>query len=228
MKNSHSQHRQRVKQEFRDNGLEHFPDHKVLEMLLFYTIPQKDTNPIAHRLIERFGSFSSVFEAPYDLLLAEEGIGPETATYIKALSAYVKRYMIDTYAERNYLKTSGEIKEYIRYRFLSDIVEKVLLVCLGPGKKIVYSGTIAEGTLEQVEIIPANLIKISLRANAVQAILAHNHPGGFCNPSRKDLNTTFILYEELKRVDVELIDHMIVAADGIYSMQESGMFPRSL
>ena len=66
MENSHHKHRQRVKQEFRENGMEHFPDHKALEMLLYYTVPQKDTNPIAHRLIEHFGSFSSVFEAPYE------------------------------------------------------------------------------------------------------------------------------------------------------------------
>lgn len=225
MANLHRDHRQRVKKEFRDNGMEHFAPHKVLEMLLFYIFAQKDTNPLAHQLIERFGSLSGVFDAPYELLLEVDGVGPEVATYIKALAAFVKRYMVDAYSTLDRLRGPEDAKEYARYRFLSDAVEYVLLVCLGPGDRIVYSNRIAQGTLEKVDLLPSDVVKACLRANAVKAILAHNHPGGFCNPSRKDLQTTHLLRDELRRVDVELVDHIIVASDGVYSMQESGMLP---
>lgn len=227
MDNSHRDHRQRVKKEFRENGMAHFPDHKVLEMMLFYSFAQGDTNPLAHRLMERFGSLSGVCDAPYALLLEAEGVGPETATFLKALGAFVKRYMIDAYSAHNAIRSPEDAKEYVKFRFLSDAVERVLLVCLGPRGRILYSGHISEGTLEKVDLVPGTVIKACLRANAVQALLAHNHPGGFCNPSRKDRSTTLLLHDELQRVDVELMDHIIVASDGIYSMRESGMLPDS-
>lgn len=225
MSNDHKDHRQRVKQEFLSNGMEHFPPHKVLELVLFYCIPRKDTNVIAHRLIERFGSLSGVFDAPIEMLLESDGIGYECATYIKVLSSFIKRYMVDAYSSINTLNTVEQAKEYVRYRFLSDTVECVLLVCTGYNGKVIFSSPISKGTLERVDLTPADVIKTCLRVNAAKAILAHNHPGGFCNPSRKDINTTCILYDELARVDVELFDHIIVASDDICSMRENGMSP---
>lgn len=225
MANEHRQHRQRVKAEFRDNGMDHFPPHKVLEMMLFYSFAQGDTNPLAHRLIERFGSLSGVFDAPYSLLLEVEGVGQETATYLKALSAFVRRYMVDAYSAINTIKTPEDAKSYVQYRFLSDTVEHVLLVCMNHSGKIVFSDSIAKGTLEKVDLIPSDVVKACLRANAAKAVLAHNHPGGFCNPSRRDLSTTYLIHDELERVDVQLFDHVIVASDGVFSMRESGMIP---
>lgn len=225
MKNPHKDHRKRVKEEFRDFGMEHFPDHKALEMALFYVISRGDTNPLAHRLIERFGSLSGAIHAPYDLLLEVEGVGQETATYISFLNGLVKRYMIDAYSSHNVISSTEDAKEYMRYRFLSNTVEHVLLVCLGPGGKVVYSGSVAQGTPEKVELRPSVVVRTCLRANATQAILAHNHPGGLCNPSSRDLAATIQIHQELLRVDVELLDHIIVASDGVYSMQENGMFP---
>ena len=227
MSSDHREHRSRVKAEFLNIGMEHFPPHKALELLLYYCIPRKDTNELAHRLIERFGSFAGVFEAPYELLRQTEGMGTESATYIKALSAFVKRYMIDAYSAENVIKSFEDAKRYMQYRFLSDPVECVLLACVGAGDRVVYSGKIAKGTLEKVDVIPSEVVKTCLRCDAAKAVLAHNHPGGICNPSHKDLATTFVLYEELQRVDVELFDHIIVASDGVYSMKESGMFPET-
>lgn len=225
MGGDHRNHRQRVKKEFLENGLDHFPSHKVLELLLFYSIPRRDTNELAHRLVRKFGSFSAVFDAPYELLLEVEGMGSEAATYLKVLSAFNKRYLVDACSTKNIIKTIADAKEYMRYRFLSDMVECVRMVCLSHSGRIIYSDTLAKGTLEKVEIVPGDVVKTCLRANAIRAIVAHNHPGGFCNPSRKDLQTTSILYGALEHVDIELFDHIIVASDGVYSMKENNMFP---
>lgn len=222
MDNPHRDHRKRVKQEFRDYGMEHFPSHKVLETMLFYCIARGDTNPLAHRLIERFGSLPGALDAPYSLLLEVDGVGQETATYLKLLSAFNKRYMVEANSAHNVIKSLEDAKEYVRHRFLSDMAERVLLVCLSHSGKVVFSGVIAKGTLERVDLIPADVVKACLRANAAQAILSHNHPGGFCNPSRRDLVTTQVIDAELARVDVRLLDHIIVASDGVLSMRESG------
>lgn len=225
MTNHHSEHRQRVKKEFHENGMEHFPDHKVLEMMLFYTVARKDTNPLAHQLIERFGSLSGVINAPYSLLLEVDGIGREAAIYLKALGGFTKRYYIDAYSSIPAIHTTEDAQNYMRYRFVSDTTERILLVCTGVNNRVVYSNAIATGTLEKVDIVPADVVKTCLRADAVRAVLAHNHPGGFCNPSRRDVSTTLALHEVLGQMDIELFDHIIVASDGVFSMRDGGMLP---
>src|SRR5699024_10672430 len=85
--NVHRQHRERVKSRFLAEGMDHMPPHNALELLLFYAIPQGDVNGLAHRLIERFGSYSAVIDAPYEQLLEVDGIGPHAATLLKLLPA---------------------------------------------------------------------------------------------------------------------------------------------
>lgn len=223
MSDTHREHRKRVKQEFCDHGMTHFPPHKALEMMLFYAISRRDTNPIAHRLIDRFGSLFNALNAPYELLLEVEGIGPEVATYLKALLSFNQYMMVDAYSKINVLETTEQAIDYVRYRFMSDSVECVLLVCLQNNNKVIYSRELARGTLEHVDIVPGDVIKTCLRANAAKAVLAHNHPGGFCNPSQKDKQTTIMLKGLLASVDVELVDHIIVASDGECSMKQLGM-----
>ena len=225
MENIHKGHRERVRTEFKRFGLEHFSDHMVLEMLLFYAIPQKDTNELGHRLMNRFGSLSSVFDAPLELLTEVEGITENSAALIKFTAAVIRRYMDDYSSQNNIIRNPEDAKQYMRYKFLCEQKECVYMACMGNNGKVIFCARVAEGSPEMVNIVPAEIVKTALRANAIKAVLAHNHPNGFCNPSSKDLRATSILWEELRRVDVELIDHIIVAQDGVYSMRENNMFP---
>lgn len=228
MGNPHEGHRERVKREFRENGLAHFADHKILETLLFFSVPRADTNVIGHRLMERFGSISGVFDAPYELLLETDGVGEQSATLIKLVSAIIRSYMDDHTTQNNVINSPETAKEYMQYKFLCEPVECIYLACMGHNGKVLFCSRISEGTPETVQIVPADVVKLALRANAVQAVLAHNHPNGICNPSSRDLRATSILYDELRRVDVKLIDHIIVAPDGVYSMKENNMFPAAV
>lgn len=223
MSNIHKGHRERVKDEFRKNGLDHFQHHKILEFLLFYSIPRGDTNPAGHKLLERFGSFSGVFDAPVEMLEEVEGIGRETATFIKLVSEVIRKYMDDHTSQIDTLLDIEAAKEYMRYKFLCRTTEHILMICLSNNGKIIYSDILAEGSPETVSISPAKLVKTALRANASRVILAHNHPNGICNPSGRDLGTTSVMFQELRRVDIKLEDHIIVAPDGIYSMKENGL-----
>jgi len=225
MPNAHKGHRARVKQEFLQNGLEHFPDHKKLELLLYFSVTRSDTNPLGHQLMERFGSISGLFDAPYELILETPGIGNESATLIKLVSAMIREYMDDYTSRNNIIRDTEDAKAYMRHKFLCEQCECLYMACMGNNGKIVFCSRVAEGSPETVRISPALIVKTALRANAVKVLLAHNHPNGICNPSSRDLSTTSILYDELKRVEVELIDHVIVAPDGVYSMKENNMFP---
>ncbi|MCL2035108.1 MAG: hypothetical protein FWG94_10325 [Oscillospiraceae bacterium] len=221
----HDGHRERVKNEFRKMGLEHFPDHKILEILLYYSVPRADTNIIGHRLIRRFGSLSGVFDAPYELLCEVDGVGPQTATLIKLVSSVIRAYMDDHTSLNCVIKTPDDAVEFMRCKFLSEYVECVYMVCMGANGKVLFCNRIADGTPETVGIAPSDIVKAALRANAVKVMIAHNHPNGICNPSSQDLRTTSILFDELRRVDIELTDHIIVAQDGVYSMKKNNMFP---
>ena len=224
-KSPHINHRQRVRDEFLQHGLDHFTHHKMLEFLLFHSVPRQDTNPAGHMLMDRFGSLSGVFDADYELLL-EAGLSKNSAALIKLVAALSREYLDDYSSVHNSITEPQAAKEYMRHKFLALPTECLLLACMGHNGKVVYCCKLAAGTPESVSISPGQVVKTALRANAVTAVLAHNHPNGFCIPSNKDLMTTSILWEALKGVDVELIDHIIVAADGVYSMAENNMLPR--
>lgn len=224
-KNVHKGHRKRMNEEFLKIGMDGFNDHQKIEFLLFHRIEQRDTNPIAHELLSEFKSFSRVFDAEYEDLLEVEGMGPKSAQLIKIVSEIIKTYMNDSSSKNNIITTPDQAVEYIQHLFIGKETECIYLVCMGNNGKVLYCKRVAEGTPETVGVTPSDLIKRALRANAVKAIIAHNHPYGICNPSSQDLRTTSILYDEFKRVDIELCDHIIVASDGVYSMKKKNMFP---
>ena len=224
-KSIHSGHRRRVKDEFRKLGLEHFPPHKVLELLLFYAIPRGDTNEIAHNLIERFGSLSGVLGAPLDLLERSPGIGPESAAYLKMIVSVARLYREDGKAESKSVRTTQQAKDFMRRRLAHEQVECFHMLCLGRGGNILYSERIFRGNSGKVDIIISDILHLALSSRAAKVVIAHNHPGGICNPSREDLHTTGLVCNELRRLDIELMDHIIVADDGVCSMAEYKMLP---
>jgi DNA repair protein RadC len=223
MQNLHEGHRERLKQEFLQKGMEHLPDHEKLELLLYFSIKRGDTNETGHELMNRFGSLSGVFNAPYELLKQTKGIGESSAQLIKLVSSLVRAYMDDYSSQHNTIKTTAEAKEYMRYKFLCESVECVMMACIGGNGKVVFCDVISEGSPETVQIRPSDFIRKALLAQAARVVIAHNHPNGICNPSGKDVFTTKILADELSRVEIELMDHIIVAPDGCCSMQEIGM-----
>lgn len=224
-RNVHKGHRQRMNEEFLKIGMEGFNDHQKIEFLLFHRIPQGDTNTVAHELLSEFKSFSRVFDAEYEDLLEVEGVGPKSAQLIKIVSEIIRTYMNDNRSNKDVISTPDEAVEYARHLFIGKETECIYLICMGNNGKVLYCKRVAEGTSETVSITPSDLIKKALRANAVKVIVAHNHPYGICTPSSQDLRTTSILYDEFKRVDIELCDHIIVAQDGVYSMKQKNMFP---
>ena len=224
-KNIHDGHRRRVKDEFRKIGLDHFPPHKVLEMLLFYSIPRGDTNEIGHNLIERFGSISGVLDAPIELLKRTPGVGEESAAHIRLIGSIIRMYMESQNRPMKAIKNAVHAKEFMRHKFLAQTAECVYLVCLASGGKVLYSEKISQGTSKKVDIAPSKIVRVALLCDAAKVIIAHNHPGGICIPSSHDLHSTKLLYDELRRVDIQLMDHIIVATDGVFSMAENNMIP---
>ena len=106
---SHEGHRQRLKNRFLTEGLDSFETHNILELLLFYSIPQRDTNGIAHKLLDTFGSLKGVFEADFEELIKIDGIKENTATLLKLIPEVARAYFHEEMDEQKIFDTAEKI-----------------------------------------------------------------------------------------------------------------------
>lgn len=222
----HDGHRERMKRRFNEHGLENFDDVNILELLLFYALPRGDTNPLAHRLLDRFGSISAVFDAPIAELTKVEGVGENTATLIRLIPQLSRRYMISRSAFDNILDSTDAIGRYIVPRFYGEKDEVVYLISLDAKLKVINSRCIARGQAETVGFSIRKAVETALAANASAAVLAHNHTSGIALPSTEDRESTERLFGALAAVDIVLLDHIIVADDDYVSLADNGFFNR--
>ena len=219
----HFGHRERMRQRFeRDSGMDSFAPHEALELLLTYAIPRKDTNPIAHRLIEHFGSLHAVLEAPADELTAVPEIGQRAAQLITMLLPLFRLYENDRLKQRVTLDSFRLLRDYCSALYHGVTVEKFYLLSLDSRLKLIDARVIAEGTLDEVPIYPREVVAALLRLNAAGAVISHNHPGQTCAPSEADIRLTRRLHGLLSEIGITLHDHVIVGTDGTYSFAQSG------
>lgn len=219
----HKGHRARLKERFLNEGLEHFADHNTLELLLFYAIPQKDTNELAHALIAKFGSLSGVFDASYEELVKINGVGDNAATLIKLIPQTARKYQISRQSPDMTLNTVEKAGAYLLPRFIGARVEIVLLLCLDSRKRLVSCEQVGEGTVSVAQTQTRRVVELALAHNAASVILAHNHLSGNALPSQEDQITTLKLRAALEGVGVTLDDHIIVADDDFVSLAQSGL-----
>lgn len=222
----HDEHRKRMKQKFSDIGMDSFADHEVLELLLYYAISRRDVNPIAHELINRFGSLSAVFDAPVDALLEVDGVGEHTATLIKMLPQIARRYLISRSSSENILDSVEKAGKYVQSFFYSMQKECVYVICLDSKHKVLASKCITSGDVNSVPLSARQVVEFALANHAIFIILAHNHPNGLALPSASDMNTTRKIQDALKAVEIEVIDHIIVSDDDFVSMADNGFFKK--
>lgn len=218
----HDGHRQRLIQRFLEEDLDNFEPHNVLEMLLFYAIPRKDTNELAHVLIDTFGSLKGVFDAPYEELIKVTGIGPNTAALLKLVPSLTRTYYSSD-ARSIILDTSEKSGEYFLPYYIGQTEEVVRLACLDAGGKVISNQILHRGSANAAEVNIRKIVNIALRNNAMGVILAHNHPGGLPLPSEEDVATTKSIREALMPMGILLMDHIIVAGQDYVSMARSGI-----
>ena len=220
----HDGHRQRLKERFLKDGLDGFEPHNVLELLLFFAVPQRDTNEIAHQLINHFGSLSGVFDASYEDLMKVKWMGNNCATLIKLIPE-ISRYYMDLQNQNGVvLQSFDEMGQFVLPKFIGKTKEQVLLVCLDNKGKVIYNDFIIEGTINAAPIYVRNIIEVAIRCSAAAVVLAHNHPNGLALPSNADLTATKSVYDALNAVKINLMDHIIVAGTDYVSLRNSGFF----
>ena len=221
----HGGHRERLKARFRSEGLDNFTEFQVLELLLFYCIPRQDTNALAHRLIEQFGSLPQVLDTRPEELKKVEGIGEGAAMFLSMIPAVARYYGVERSKLGNKpLTTINDCGAYLQEYFRGKRNETVYLLCLDAKCKPLCCPQIGEGSINSASISIRRVVETALGANATSVVLAHNHPSGVAMPSHEEVMTTRRIAAALNAVDVHLADHIVVADDDYTSLLQSGLF----
>lgn len=223
MAGEHEGHRQRMRKRFIAQGLEGYAPHEILELILYYAIPRADVNPLAHRLMDTFGTLHAVLEADVEDLVRVEGIG-ENAAVLLSLFGHVDREIAKSRSlQKKKLRTRLDAQQHCKGLLAGLRQEHLYLVCLNAQMEVIQNVLIAKGTLNEVQAYPRLVAEAALRANAHAAVLCHNHPGGSVVPSQADLDMTAALGQLLSSLDVLLADHVVVAGEDALSMVECGL-----
>lgn len=223
--NIHKGHREKVRKGFYENGFRGMPDHNILEMLLFFGIPYRDTNTIAHELINRFGSFSAVMEARRTDLMQVKGMTENAACLITMVLPLYKKYVEDLKGRRPKFSNIKETVEFLRALYIDNSnVEKVYALCFDANGYMITHRIIGEGDIGSSSLDMRRLAALLLETNASSVIISHNHPHGVTSPSIDDIKTTKTLKMYLDILKVRFTDHIIVSDDNYFSMLNSYKF----
>ena len=220
-KNLHAGHRQRVKTEFLARGLEGWPDHRVLELLLFYTIPQGDVNDLAHELVERFGSLAGVLDASVEELKKVKGVGDHTAVFLRMLPAVLGRYQGARTRLSAIINSPEEAYAWLEPYFFGARNEMVYVLCLDGKRQVLGVRKVAEGSIELAEVNTRRIAEEAIGLRAAQIYVAHNHVSNLAIPSQADWLTTDTLRGALRPIGIELIDHLVFVDGDMVSLKDS-------
>ncbi len=221
MEHSHFNHRKRMREKFDSQGHKSFADHEILEMLLFYSVPRVNTNPLAHKLIEKFGSLSNVLKAKKKALLKVEGIGEQTAIYLTLIGSLLTRVRA---RENNKITVIDSIDatDIILPEFENITDEKIYLLAIDDKFRIRYNGFIIDGNIENVDILPEMIANECIKCRATRCYIAHNHPSGCAIPSKVDVESSAEIERILESAGVSLEDHYVVSDGDYVSFYDSG------
>lgn len=219
----HRGHRERVKNRFLNEGLDSFEDHQVLELLLFYSIPMRDTNEIAHTLIKQYGSLSAVLEADVADLMTVPGIGKNSAVFLSLMPSIARRYFKDRWGDKPQLNSTTKAGEYLVSLFAGRSYELFYIICLDAQNRVNHAALVHEGTIDQATVYPRLVVEAALRHQSHSVLISHNHPGGTLRPSAADIEVTKLIKSALEPISIRVLDHIIVAGDRYFSFADSGL-----
>lgn len=215
-------HRQRMRERFYREGIDSFEPHEALEMILYFTIPRKDTNSIAHKLIEQFGSFHAVLEADREDLL-NFGLTENTVALLNMFPSFLNYYTQSRVNGTPFLSDITSMGNFAVSKIGTRPYEVFGVICMTTQRKLINFEIIEEGTVNSTTVSPRKVAECVIRNKASQVVFVHNHPGGSLSPSEEDKKLTSHLENMLNSINVTLVDHIIVANGRFLSMCEQFM-----
>ena len=229
-KNNAKGHRERVRKRFLENGFNGLEDYEILELLLFYVIPRKDTKAIAKELIKKFKTLANVLKADTLELKTINGLGDVAITFLKMMGALPARIYKDELKNQKLIKddknkiTDKEVLlSFLRNKIGYEDVEKFYVIYLSSSNEVIAFEESSSGTLDRSSIYPREIYKRVIMENAKSIIIAHNHPSGNTCPSKCDIDITNEIAKGLKNFGALLLEHIIITRDSYFSFLEEGL-----
>ncbi|MBR3019426.1 MAG: RadC family protein [Clostridia bacterium] len=213
----HAGHRERLRKRYAENGLSGFAEHEILELLLTFAIPRVNTNPIAHRLINHFGSLTAVLEANQKELEAVEGIGPQASTLLSMLLPLLREYEQKKLLPRVRFSTYSDLAAFCRTLYIGACREEFYVLSMDADLNLLAAKCIIKGTPTEVNALPRQVLEELLQNHAACAAISHNHPSGSEMPSQEDVDVTLAIERVLSGVGIRLYDHVLIAGNRQYS-----------
>ena len=223
-KSVHAGHRERVRENVLKNGFEQLEDHRLLELLLFYSIPREDTNELAHRLLNEFGGLASVVKASPKQLERVNGVGHNTALLLSGMGELCVRVLKEGYVKKTPYYNDSEIINLIKSHYVNEPNERFLLLCFDSGMRLKLAEFVSEGDSIKVDLDIKKLVSRVLECDANLVVVAHNHPNGSAVPSGADFSTTSNISVMLRSFNIVLMDHIIIGENSHYSMRNESPF----
>ena len=221
--NIHDGHRKRMRERFKEVGFDGFSDYNVVEMLLFYSQSRKDTNELAHKLLDEFHSLPELLEADYESLVGIEGVGENTAVLLKLIPAISRRYMEESSLPKQRIVEPSDAAGYLMAKYMYETKEIAYALFLSSSGRIISCKRISEGVVNGTELSVRQLVETAVKSKASGVIISHNHPHGVAAPSKEDEKATPVIKKALGLVDITLLDHIIVAGNTYCSFVNLGI-----
>lgn len=218
-----SGHFKRIREKYLKAGLAGFHDYEIIELLLTLGEPRKDRKKEAKAAIKKFGSLKGVLDASPEQLGEIKGLGPKNVIGILLIRDMVKVYLKEKAREKPVAGSPEAVFEYLRQAYAGLKKEVFKVIYLDQRNRIVEAEELFAGTVDQSAIYARELVEAALKNGAARLILSHNHPGGSLRPSPDDLKITDRLKKACRTVDIDIIDHIIVAGDRYFSFREHGL-----
>ena len=223
-------HRERIKEKFLKNGIDGFAEYEILELLLTYCIPRKDTKPIAKDLLNKFKTLDNVFKADFDKLSVIDGLGNNSIAFLKLIGdlpsiIYKDELKNKKLIDRETLKISNKdiLLNYLRNKIGYEEKEKFYVIYLSSSNEVIEFEENSVGTLDRSSVYPREIYKKIINLNAKSIILAHNHPSDNITPSKCDIELTNEIAKGLKNFGALLIEHIIITKNSYFSFLEEGL-----
>jgi len=214
-------HRKRLKQKYEQNGINGWLDYEILEFILFYAIPRKDTKLIAKRLLSKFKTIRGILDADRKEIESVKGISKNSTLFLKLLKDIFVFYMEQNIHERDLLSSPKLVYDYLKARLKGLADEEFKMMFLDSRNQLISMESLKNGTVNRVIVFPRKIVERALYNHAVGVIIAHNHPSGSIEPSVEDQNITETIREALNTVDIKLLDHIIIGGNEYFSFKEN-------
>lgn len=220
----HLGHRKRILNRCLKEGIDNFEDHQILELILFFSIPRRDTNVIAHQLLKHFGSLSRIFEENVEELKKQAGIGESSAVFLHLIPSIARVYLRDKIKHtRKILNNPEATHQFIMPLMIGRIEEVFYVICLDSTCKIMGYELISKGTVNEAFVHPRKVVEAVIKHNSSKIIISHNHPSGVLRPSAEDVQFTNTLKTIFSAMGIEVLDHIIVAGEKSYSFRQNNL-----